>query len=60
MSTGPFKVGSYNGRRLELVRRDDYWQADKIKVQKLVLEGTYDASAGRREARRRRARRLLR
>ncbi len=45
VSTGPFKVGSYNGRRLELVRRDDYWQADKIKVQKLVLEGTYDASA---------------
>ena len=43
VSTGPFKVGSYNGRRLELVRRDDYWQADKIKVQKLVLEGTYEA-----------------
>jgi peptide/nickel transport system substrate-binding protein len=43
VGTGPFKVGSYNGRRLELVRRDDYWQADKIKVQKLVLEGQYDA-----------------
>ena len=42
--TGPFKVGSYNGRRLVLERRPDYWQADKIKVQKLVLEGTYDAS----------------
>lgn len=41
--TGPFKIGSYNGRRLELVRRDDYWQADKIKVQKLVLEGNYQA-----------------
>ena len=44
MSTGPFKVGSYNGRRLELVRRPDYWQADKIKVEKLVLEGNYDAN----------------
>ena len=43
VGTGPFTVGSYNGRRLELVRRDDYWQADKIKIQKLVLEGTYDA-----------------
>ena len=44
VGTGPFKVGNYNGRRLELVRRDDYWQADKIKVQKLVLEGNFDAS----------------
>ncbi|MEW1952046.1 ABC transporter substrate-binding protein [Terrabacter sp. NPDC080008] len=42
--TGPFKIGSYNGRRLVLERRADYWQADKIKVKKLVLEGTYDAS----------------
>lgn len=42
--TGPFKVGSYNGRRLVLLRRDDYWQADKVKVQKLVLEGQYDAA----------------
>ncbi len=44
VSTGPFEVGSYNGRRLELVRRPDYWQADKIKVQRLVLEGNYDAN----------------
>ncbi|NIK61890.1 ABC transporter substrate-binding protein [Kribbella shirazensis] len=44
ISTGPFKVATYNGRRLELERRPDYWQADKIKVQKLVLEGNYDAN----------------
>ncbi|MFD7154508.1 ABC transporter substrate-binding protein [Kribbella sp. NPDC059898] len=44
ISTGPFKIASYNGRRLELERRPDYWQADKIKVQKLVLEGNYDAN----------------
>ena len=44
VSTGPFKVGSYNGRQLVLERRPDYWQADKIKVQKLVLEGQYDAA----------------
>ncbi len=42
--TGPFKVGSFNGRRLELVRRTDYWQADKVKVSKLVLEGQPDAT----------------
>ena len=44
VSTGPFKVGSFNGRQLVLERRPDYWQADKIKVQKLVLEGQYDAA----------------
>ena len=44
VSTGPFKVGSYNGRQLVLERRPDYWQADKIKVQKLILEGQYDAA----------------
>ncbi|MBA8793692.1 peptide/nickel transport system substrate-binding protein [Friedmanniella endophytica] len=44
VSTGPFLVGSYNGRRLELDRNPDYWQADKIKVQKLVLQGNYDAN----------------
>ncbi|MEJ7650621.1 MAG: ABC transporter substrate-binding protein [Nakamurella sp.] len=43
VGTGPFTVGSYNGRRLELERNPTYWQADKVKVQKLVLEGTYDA-----------------
>ena len=42
--TGPFKVGSFNGRRLELVRRTDYWQAPKVKVQRLVLEGQPDAT----------------
>jgi peptide/nickel transport system substrate-binding protein len=44
VSTGPYKVGSYNGRRLVLERRADYWQADKVKVQKIVLEGQYDAA----------------
>lgn len=45
ISTGPFKIAGYNGRRLELERRPDYWQADKIKVQKLVLEGNYSTNA---------------
>lgn len=44
VGTGPFKVGSYNGRKLVLDRRDDYWQADKVKVKHLVLEGNYDAT----------------
>lgn len=43
VGTGPFTVASYNGRRLEMIRNPDYWQADKIKVQKLILEGNYDA-----------------
>lgn len=44
VGTGPFTVGSYNGRRLVLERRADYWQADKVKVKQLVLEGVYDAA----------------
>jgi len=44
IGTGPFKVASYNGRRLVLERRNDYWQADKIKVKKIVHEGQYDAA----------------
>jgi peptide/nickel transport system substrate-binding protein len=44
VGTGPFEVESYNGRRLTLARRDDYWQADKIKVEKIVQEGIYDSS----------------
>ena len=43
VGTGSFLVDSYNGRRLTLERNPDYWQADKIKVAKIVLEGTYDA-----------------
>jgi peptide/nickel transport system substrate-binding protein len=45
VSTGPYKIGSYNGRRLVLKRRADYWQADKIKVDELAQEGTFDAAA---------------
>ncbi len=43
--TGPFRVGEYNGRRLTLERKPDYWQADKIKVQQLSLEGNYDSNS---------------
>lgn len=44
VSTGPFLVSSFNGRRLVLARNPHYWQADKIKVERLVLEGQYDAA----------------
>jgi peptide/nickel transport system substrate-binding protein len=44
VGTGPFEVESYNGRRLTLARRDDYWQAEKIKVEKIVQEGIFDSS----------------
>jgi len=45
VSTGPYKVGSYNGRRLVLERRADYWQADKIKVKQIVQQGTFDSAS---------------
>ena len=44
VGTGAFKIGSYNGRKLVLQKRDDYWQADKIKVQSIVEQGNYDAT----------------
>lgn len=44
VGSGPFALGSYNGRRLQLTRREDYWQADKVLVQELILEGNYDAT----------------
>ncbi len=44
VGTGPYQLESYNGRRLVLERRPDYWQADKVKVQRIVQEGQYDAS----------------
>lgn len=44
VGSGPFQVKSYNGRKLVLERRDDYWQAEKVKVKNLVLEGNYDAT----------------
>ncbi|HSN42592.1 MAG TPA: ABC transporter substrate-binding protein [Propionibacteriaceae bacterium] len=44
VGTGPFAVKSYNGRKLVLERRPEYWQADKVKVSSLVIEGNYDAT----------------
>ena len=45
VGTGMFLVDTFNGRRLTMKRNPDYWQADKVKVQKVVLEGTFDASS---------------
>lgn len=45
VGTGPFLVGAYNGRRLVLTRNENYWQADKVKVAQLSLEGQYDANS---------------
>jgi len=44
VGTGPFQVESYNGRRLTMTRREDYWQADSVLIETLVLEGNYDAT----------------
>ncbi|MFB9378836.1 ABC transporter substrate-binding protein [Kineococcus gynurae] len=46
VATGPFMPDAYNGRRVTLQRNPDYWQADKVKVQRLVLEGQFDANSG--------------
>lgn len=46
VSTGPFVPESYNGRQLTLVRNESYWNADNQKVERLVLEGAYDANSG--------------
>lgn len=43
VGTGAYKVTSYNGTRLVLDKRSDYWQADKIKVDQIVEEGVYQA-----------------
>ena len=42
VGTGPYVVGAYNGRRLELDRNKGYWQADTVKVERLTLEGQYE------------------
>ena len=46
VSTGPFVPESYNGRQLQLVRNESYWNADNLNVQRLILEGEYDANSG--------------
>lgn len=46
VSTGPFVPESYNGRQLVLVRNENYWNADNQKVERLILEGQYDANSG--------------
>lgn len=46
VGTGPFKPASFNGQQLVLERNPDYWQADKIKVNKLI----FHKSAGNQQA----------
>ncbi|MGV1003868.1 MAG: ABC transporter substrate-binding protein [Candidatus Nanopelagicales bacterium] len=44
VTSGPFKFGSFNGRALVLDRREEYWNAENIKVNQLRLEGQFDAN----------------
>jgi len=46
VGTGPFTPESYNGRRLVLERNENYWNADEVRVQRLSLEGQFDANSG--------------
>ncbi|PWD49809.1 hypothetical protein C8046_02965 [Serinibacter arcticus] len=46
VSTGPFVPEDYNGRQLTLQRNDTYWNAENLKVERVILEGQYDANSG--------------
>lgn len=46
VSTGPFVPESYNGRQLTMVRNESYWNVENVNVQRLILEGQYDANSG--------------
>lgn len=46
VGTGPFKPASFNGQQLVLERNPDYWQADKVSVNKLI----FHKSAGNQQA----------
>jgi peptide/nickel transport system substrate-binding protein len=46
VSTGPFVPESYNGRQVVLDRNETYWNNENQKVERLVLEGAYDANSG--------------
>ncbi|MBA2754249.1 MAG: ABC transporter substrate-binding protein [Chloroflexia bacterium] len=40
VSTGPFLVESFNPQQLVMVRNPDYWQAEKVQVQRLTYTKT--------------------
>jgi len=46
VATGPFVPKDYNGRRLILERNPNYWNADEVKIQRISMEGQYDANSG--------------
>lgn len=46
VATGPFTPADYNGRRLVLDRNENYWNADEVKIQRISMEGQYDANSG--------------
>lgn len=46
VSTGPFVPETYNGRQLVLKRNDSYWNGDNLKVERVVMEGQFDANSG--------------
>jgi peptide/nickel transport system substrate-binding protein len=45
VGTGPFVPAEYNGRRLIMERNDRYWDAENLKIQRISLEGQYDANS---------------
>ena len=42
VGTGPFTFDSFNGQQLSMVRNPNYWQANAIKVQRIVYKGSQE------------------
>ncbi|MGO2660380.1 ABC transporter substrate-binding protein [Mycetocola reblochoni] len=40
VGTGPFVLGNYNDQQYSVDRNPDYWQADKIEIEHIVLPST--------------------
>ena len=40
VGTGPFVLGNYNDQQYSMDRNPDYWQADKIEIEHIILPAT--------------------
>lgn len=40
VGTGPFLFDAFNGQQLTMARNEGYWQAEKVRIQKLVYKGS--------------------
>lgn len=40
VGTGPFVLGNYNDQQYSMDRNPDYWQADRIEIEHIILPAT--------------------